>query len=72
MKNKKLIWRITCALFVLVTILAFSPLVIPKGQFQPELFGVPYTLWTGILVTIALVSLTFVGTKVHPGEWDKP
>lgn len=70
MKNKKLVWRITCALVVLFTILAFSPLVIPNGKFQPEFLGMPYTLWMGILVSLILVTLTYVGTKVHPGSWE--
>ena len=70
MKNKKLIWRLTCALVILAIIIAFSPLVIPNGKFQPELFGMPYTLWTGIGISIVLVVLTYVGTKVHPGEWE--
>lgn len=70
MKNKKRIWQITCALVVLFTALAFSPLVIPKGKYQPELLGLPYTLWMGIAVTIILVGLTYIGTKVHPGDWE--
>lgn len=68
MQNKKSLWRITCILVVLFTAMAFSPLVIPPGKFEPELFGLPYTLWTGIGVSLILVILTLVGTKLHPGD----
>lgn len=68
MQNKKLFWRLTCILVVLFTVIAFSPLVIPPGKFEPKLFGMPYTLWMGIGVSLILVVLTFVGTKFHPGD----
>lgn len=61
-------WRILIACAVLLTILTFTPLVIPSGVYQPELFGMPYTLWMTILITILYVVLTFIGTKVHPGK----
>ena len=61
-------WRICVALVVLVSALTFTPLVIPAGVYRPELFGLPYTLWTSILVTVLLVLLTYVGTRVHPGR----
>jgi hypothetical protein len=28
----------------------------------------PYTLWLGILVCICLVIMTFIGSRVHPGN----
>ncbi|WKN31691.1 hypothetical protein PZB74_22345 [Porifericola rhodea] len=66
--NKHKAWRILIVCAVLLTILTFTPLVIPVGVFQPELMGMPYTLWMSILVTILYVVLTFIGTKVHPGK----
>lgn len=66
--NKMTAWRILIACAVLLTVLTFTPLVIPHGVYQPELFGMPYTLWMTILVTILYVVLTFIGTKVHPGK----
>ena len=58
-------------IFIILTIISFSPLIIPQGQFKPELFGIPYTMWTGFLITISLVVLTFIGTKLHPGTKEK-
>lgn len=63
-KNQKR-WRILRTLAVILCLLVFTPLVIPKGVFKPELFGVPYSLWTSFLITVALVVLTYLGTKVH-------
>ncbi len=63
--KKKKYWRILCTIAIVLCLLTFTPLVIPKGVHQPELFGVPYSLWTSYLITIALVILTYFGTKVH-------
>ncbi len=41
-------WKLCVALVVILSALTFTPLVIPAGQFQPELFGIPYTLWISI------------------------
>lgn len=61
-------WRITIVCAVILTIIIFSPLVIPQGVYKPELFGMPYTLWSSVLATIMYVVLTFIGTRVHPGK----
>lgn len=68
MKDKKRkYWRILRTLAIILCLLVFTPFVIPKGIFKPELFGVPFSLWTSFLITIALVFLTYLGTKVHRG-----
>lgn len=61
-------WKLCVALAITFSALTFTPLVIPAGRFQPELFGVPYTLWISILLTVLLVLLTYIGTRVHPGR----
>lgn len=55
-------------LVVLLILLAYSPLMLPAGIYKPMLMGLPYTLWTSILITISLVVLTYIGSKVHPGN----
>jgi hypothetical protein len=66
MKDKKRkYWRILRMIAIVLCLLTFTPLVIPKNAYKPELFGVPYSLWTSYLITIALVVLTYLGTKVH-------
>ncbi|WPP49503.1 hypothetical protein [Catalinimonas niigatensis] len=66
--NKMITWRVLIACAIVLTVLTFTPLVIPHGVYRPELFGMPYTLWMTILITILYVVLTFIGTKVHPGK----
>jgi hypothetical protein len=51
-----------------MVIVIFSPLVIPAHESQPFFLGMPYTLWTGILVSFILLALTIVGSWVHPGR----
>lgn len=71
MKNedkKRKQWRILRTLAIALCLLTFTPLVIPEGVHKPELFGVPFSLWTSFLITVALVFLTYLGTKVHRGE----
>ncbi len=70
LKLKKLAWRICCTAAILLTALAFTPLVIPAGRSTPMLAGIPFTLWSGILISIALVVITFLATRVHPGTWE--
>ena len=66
MKNKnRTYWRILRTTAILLCLLVFTPLVIPKGVHKPELIGIPYSLWTSFLITVALVVLTYLGTKVH-------
>lgn len=70
MKNDQLIWRICCGLAILLMVLTFTPVFIPNGVYEPKLLGMPYTLWSGILLCIAMVVITFVATLVHPGRQD--
>lgn len=66
MKNKnRMYWRILRTIAIVLCLLVFTPLVIPKGVHKPELFGIPYSLWTSFLITVILVVITYLGTKVH-------
>jgi len=63
--KKRKQWRILRTVAIILCLLVFTPFVIPKGVHTPELFGIPYSLWTSFLITVALVFLTYLGTKVH-------
>ena len=67
MKKRKLIWTLCQLGVVLVSIVTFTPLVIPQNTYLPELFGLPYTLWMGMLLSFCFTCLIFIGIKVHPG-----
>lgn len=71
MKHKKTIWNWCRGLFILLTVLCFTPLVTPKGVYQPEFLQLPYTLWMGLLIYLIMAGLVWVGTLVHPGREEK-
>lgn len=66
--RKRFYWRICYLGAVLLAVVSFTPFVIPDGRFRPTVAGLPYTLWTGILVTVGFVVLTFVATRCYPVE----
>ena len=66
-ERKNRYWRICVALVTILIIITFTPLIIPVGVYKPMLFGIPYTLWVCFLITVALVVLTYIGSRVHPG-----
>ena len=67
-QKKSTLWRLCCIGAILTSILSFTPLVLPPGVFTPKLGAVPYSLWMGILLTVFLVLLTYLGSRVHPGH----
>lgn len=64
-------WRICIIVVILLAALGLSPVVIPTGVFKPSFLGMPYTLWMGLLVCIGLVLMTFIGSRVHPGNTNE-
>ncbi|MEX2402106.1 MAG: hypothetical protein WD423_15150 [Rhodothermales bacterium] len=56
----------------LVSAIAFTPLVIPSGVIEPWLFGMPRTMWAGIVVTITLVFLASLAAKLSPTDAEDP
>lgn len=67
MDKKKKYWRICIAIAIVLIILAFTPIALPKGVYKPMLLGLPFSLWVSFLITASLVVLTYIGANVHPG-----
>jgi hypothetical protein len=65
-EKKSKYWKACYILALLISVLAFTPLVIPYHTTVPMIGNVPYTLWVGYVVYALLVILTFIGTKVYP------
>lgn len=65
------LWRLCYAAVIVLSVITFTPLVLPVGTYRPMVMGVPYTLWTGILVAVAFVGLTYVATRVYPPTNDQ-
>ncbi|MFO7670310.1 MAG: hypothetical protein R6W31_11680 [Bacteroidales bacterium] len=68
MNRKKRYWIICMILVVVLIVTAYTPLMIPHGVYKPMILGIPYSLWTSFLITVALVVITYIGGKVHPGS----
>ena len=68
MKKRNKYWTICIIAVITLTVLGYTPLMIPKGVYKPMISGIPYSLWLSFLVTVALVTLTYLGGKVHPGN----
>lgn len=65
MKKNNIIWLTVKSMIIIISILVFTPVITSNGEYNPELFGMPYTLWTGMIVYILLVSLNVIGVSVH-------
>lgn len=66
MNKNRTAWTGCSIGIIVLCVVAFSPLIIPSGVSEPRLWGIPRTLWAGILVYVLMVILTFIGTRVHP------
>ena len=62
MTNQKR-WRLLVILVVILFFIEYSPLVIPQGEYTPLAFGLPYSLWLGILFATLVVFLTYIGSR---------
>ena len=65
MRKHRLLWKFCQLGVVVLSIITFTPLVIPENTYRPELFGLPYTLWVGMLLSMFFTLLIFIGITVH-------
>lgn len=56
-----------CAAVLAATV--FSPLVLAPGQTMPEFWGMPRTLWLGIVASLGFIGLTIWGAVLL---WKMP
>ncbi len=66
--NRKTIWTLCRVAVLILVILTFTPLFTPQNQADPFLWGMPYTLWMGLILSFLLLALTVLGSLVHPGR----
>ena len=64
----KLLFILLASIALALGCITFTPLVIPYGIHKPCLLSFPYTLWTGIIVALIFVFLTYLASLVHPGK----
>jgi hypothetical protein len=62
------VYRVLILLAVLLGILTFTPIIMPYGKHEPSFLHLPYTMWTGIIVAVLFVLLTWYSVRIHPGK----
>jgi hypothetical protein len=67
MKKFKTIW-VTDVVFILMTIASFTSILIPEGEINPKLAGIPYTVWVGVVYCILYVLLAYIASKFQKEE----
>jgi len=69
-KGKAALWKLSCGGMVILTLITFSPLIIPPGKFEPMLAGMPLTLWGGIAISIGMILMTLLAAVACSSQSD--
>jgi type VI protein secretion system component VasK len=70
-RKKSKLYYLLVVMALILSIITFTPLVMPYGKYTPAFLHLPYTLWTGILVALLLVFLTWLAVRNHPGKEEE-
>ncbi|MCH8902872.1 MAG: hypothetical protein IIA45_03035 [Bacteroidetes bacterium] len=65
---KAKVWNACIIMAIVISIIAFTPVVIPEKIAAPFLYGLPRTLWVGLLISLLFIGLTVVGYFVSPDD----
>ncbi len=68
MKSK--IWNILVFVVLVLSLVSFL-FLFEENKVNPTLANVPYAFWTGFLVTVVIVGLTFLASRYFPHEESK-
>ena len=64
-ERKRKYWVLIVAVALSLVVITFTPLILSPGRIHPKLLSLPYTLWTSMLITVILVLLTYVGSRIR-------
>jgi len=70
MKNI-LIWNITKFTAFILAIISFTPLILSPNTHTPYIFGMPFSLGAGILISIIFIVLVVIGALFAPNANEK-
>lgn len=59
------IWNLIVSTVLVITIGSFA-FLFRENKHSPELWNIPYTFWSGFLVTVLIVLATFLGARFFP------
>lgn len=65
MKSKT--WNILVVTVLVLSILSFL-FLFEENKVDPRLANVPFAFWTGFLVTVIIVILTFLASRFFPHQ----
>lgn len=64
------IWNILVVTVLTLSIVSFL-FLFEENKVEPTLASVPFAFWTGFLVTVAIVVLTFLASRFFPYQESK-
>lgn len=62
-KRKKFHRKWILASGSVLVILVFSPVILRPGKIDPTFLSMPFTLWSGMLITVLMVVLTYLASR---------
>lgn len=68
MKSK--IWNILVLTVLTLSIVAFL-ILFRENKIEPKVANVPFAFWSGFLVTVVIVVLTFLASRFFPYQESK-
>jgi Na+/melibiose symporter-like transporter len=51
-----------------LVVITFTPVVLSPGKIEPKLLSLPYTLWISIVITVILVLLTYLASRLRDND----
>lgn len=63
-------WKTLVLTVTILTVGAFL-FLFKENKLEPTLVSIPFTFWTGFLLTVLIVFATFLGSKFFPFEDPK-
>ena len=64
-KHKKILRYLLVGVAFVIVAITFTPVILQPGKINPKFLSMPYTLWTSILITIVLVLLTYLVSRLQ-------
>lgn len=64
-KQRKRLSYVVTGIAIGLVVFTFSPLILHPGKIEPKVLSLPFTLWTSILITIVLVLLTYLVSRLQ-------
>lgn len=61
-------WTIYGVAVLILSVISFTPLVIPYGVTEPYFLGLPRTLWAGLLISLSIYVILVLAMITTDGE----